>query len=102
MPAGKFSATETAYARRHIEHAQQEAHAKANRYRVIESVPCCTVRGLREALDKLVNESQHRTYLIDGDNDYISHVQLVEMTLSDGSLVTDIRLVHKGDSRRTS
>jgi hypothetical protein len=95
MPKGRFSRTETAYARRHIQHAQEQAHEKSNRYRVIESVPCCTVRGLREALDKLVNDSQHRTYLIDGDNDYITHVQLVEMTLSDGSIVTDIRLVRK-------
>ena len=91
MPAGKFSKSEASYALRAIE----ESQAKRNRYRVVESVPCSTVEGLRNALDKLVNASQHRTYLLDADNDYVSHVQLVEMTLSDGSKVHDIRLVRK-------
>ena len=98
MPEGRFSPQETAYARRAI----ADAEAKRTRYRVVDSIPACTVRGLRDALDKLVNEAQGNTYLIDENNDYINSVQLVQMTLSDGSLVTDIRLVHKGDSRRTS
>ena len=89
MPEGRFSPKETAYARQAI----ADAEAKRIRYRVVDSIPACTVRGLRYALDKLVNESQGKTYLIDENNDYIESVQLVEMTLSDGSKVTDIRLV---------
>ena len=89
MPEGRFSPKETAYARQAI----ADAEAKRIRYRVVDSIPACTVRGLRDALDKLVNESQGNTYLIDENNDYIESVQLVEMTLSDGSKVTDIRLV---------
>jgi len=92
MPEGRFSPKETAYARRAI----ADAEAKRTRYRVVDSIPACTVRGLRDALDKMVNEShQGNTYLINENNDYIESVQLVEMTLSDGSKVTDIRLVHK-------
>jgi hypothetical protein len=55
------------------------------RYTVIESIPVSTTKALIDALQKLVDPKQPRTYVIDQNDEYISHVELIESTLSDGS-----------------
>jgi hypothetical protein len=67
-------------------------------YRIIKSIPFITLDRLIAQLQEIIEENQAhqvRTYVLNENDDYLTHIEVLEMTLSDGSRVRDIRLVRK-------
>lgn len=66
-------------------------------YTVVDSSSFITLDRLIEKLQAIqaANKAQGRTYVLNAKDEYLTHVDVVEMTLSDGSKVQDVRIVRK-------